>query len=623
MLEGFDESCIDVGGNRSATYTNLKSDNYIFKVKGANNDNIWNEEATLLKVNILPPPWRTWWAYIIYTLLIIGGLLIIRQNAIKGEKMKLSLRLEKVEKEKLKELHQLKLKYFTDISHEFRTPLTLITSPLEELLQSKKGSRWVRKKLKTMFYSSKRLMLLVDQILEFREIESGDYKVNLEPVSLQDYLVQVVDSFKTVADKKSIQLDFEYNCLHSMYKIDKDKLDKILFNLLSNAFKFTPNGGRISLKAISKMISGKELINLYISDTGIGIDKNEINKVFKRFYTVKSENSGSGIGLSLTKSLVEILKGKIAIVKSDKNGTDFVVQLPLEKSNEKPTIELQLKDFLKPIPLEFNPQLTDDEDIELHEDEVNKDCILIVEDTEDLRRYLKDNLKKTYKVYTATNGNEALKILNKKNLNLVISDVMMPEMDGIELCKTIKKSVELSHIPIILLTAKSSYMERLEGLEVGADDYIAKPFHLKEIKSRIRNILENRKRLQYKFKNLNYFENIEIEVGLHDEKLLEKLIKLLEEKIEDPTLTVNDISKELGLSRVHLFRKMKAIAGMTPSAFIKDFRMKKAKAIFSKNPSAPIAEVAYSVGFQDVKYFGKCFKKHFGKSPSKIKTPVK
>ena len=621
-LEGFDEDWIDAGNNRTATYTNLKSDNYTFMVKGANNDNIWTELPTMLKIHVLPPPWKTWWAYLIYSLLIIIGLLIIRQNAVKGEKMRLNLKLEKIEKEKLKELHQLKLKYFTDISHEFRTPLTLITSPLEELLESKKGNKWLRKKLKTMYYSSKRLLHLVDQILEFREIESGNYKVNQEPVLFKDYLQQVIDSFKILADKKSIQLNFHYACLHPKYNIDKDKLDKILYNLLSNAFKFTPIGGRISLDVSSTTVKGKEKVSLKLSDTGIGINQQETNKVFKRFYKTKSQNSGSGVGLSFTKTLVEILGGTIEILKSDKNGTEFLVQLPLGHTEDEAVAQNGNFHFLKPVPLEYGPISSDDTPMEIDDAAQANDKLLIVEDTQELRNYLKDHLKKKYKVYTASHGKEALKIIKKRNINLVLSDVMMPEMDGIELCESIKTSPELSHIPIILLTAKTSYLERLEGLNVGADDYIAKPFYLKEIESRIHNILENRKRLQSKFQSLNYFEKIDVDLGSPDEKLLKKLINFLEQNIEDPALTVDTISKEIGLSRVHLFRKMKAIAGMSPSAFIKDFRMKKAKAIILKNPSASVSEVAYSVGFQDVKYFSKCFKKHFGKSPTKIRNAI-
>lgn len=618
MLEGFDEDWINAGNNRTASYTNLKSGQYTFKVKGANNDNIWNNIPTELKINVLPPPWKTWWAYLLYTLLIISGLYMIRYNALKGAKMKLNLEIEKVEKERLKELHQLKLKYFTDISHEFRTPLTLITSPLEELLEAKKVNKWTRKKLKTMYYSSKRLLLLVEQILEFREIESGNYKVKAEPLALEDYLLQVVESFKILADKKSIQLNFEYHCSHPAYELDKDKLDKILFNLLSNAFKFTPVGGTIFLEVNTDVTNAQSVVNFSVSDTGSGIDKLDIEKIFNRFYTTKSHNSGSGIGLALTKSLVEILKGNIKVVKSDKKGTEFLVQLPLMPTDKIPQNATEKINFSKPIPLEYSPQISTQIEKQLIDSDSDKENILIVEDTDELRDYLKSQLKKTYNISVAENGKKALKLLKQKNISLVISDIMMPKMDGIELCEYIKKTPEISHIPIILLTAKTSYEERLAGLDVGADDYIAKPFHIKEIKSRIKNILSNRKRLQNKFKTLNYFENSVIDIGSQDEKLLEKLIKLLEEKLDDPTLTVDEISKELGLSRVHLFRKMKAISGMTPSSFIKDFRLKKAKSIFVANANASVAEVAYNVGFQDVKYFSKCFKKYFGKSPNQL-----
>lgn len=616
-LQGFSEDWNYIKNNRAATFTNLEEGTYQFQVKGSNNDGVWNEEATILTINVLPPPWKTWWAFLGYSIILILGFLMIRQNAIKGAKMKMNLKLEQLEKEKWKEIHQLKLKYFTDVSHEFRTPLTLITNPLEEILESEKGGKWIRKRLKTMHYNSRRMLLLIDQILEIRELETGHSKLKLSAVNLHNHLGNVVDSFKALADKKRIRLRYTSQLIQELHMVDTDKLEKIFYNLLSNAFKFTPEGGIISVEFERFKQIEQDWFRFLVSDTGIGIEKENIFKIFDRFYTNSSEGSGAGIGLSLTKSLVELQKGSIRVKSARLKGSTFIIELPFSKAQNKIDLPAGNKNFTKPIPLEYSPThngfTTKEENLEA---DAQEDTILIVEDIAELRNYLKEQLSKKYKILLAANGLEALEKLRKKGASLILSDIMMPEMDGFELCKQVKSEPELCHIPIILLTAKSSHINRLEGLEHGADDYISKPFIMREVKFRIKNILSNRKLLQKKFKESSLITDIStIKINSYDEKLLKKLIEIVEKNIDEPTLTVEFLSKEVALSRVHLFRKLKSITGMTPTDFIKDYRMKRATQLLATQKLS-ISEVAYEVGFQDVHYFGKCFKKAYGTSPS-------
>jgi len=618
QLQGFNNEWNYIGNKRSATFTNLQDGTYYFKVKGSNNDGVWNENARTLTIHMLPPPWKTWWAFLIYAIIIISGFFIVRQNAIKGAKMKMSLKLEQIEKEKWKEIHQLKLKYFTDVSHEFRTPLTLITNPLEEILQSNKGGKWIRKRLRTMQHSSRRMLLLIDQILEIRELETGHSRLKLAPVHIESQVRQIVDSFKALADKKQIRLNYQPETIEQKHLVDADKLEKIFYNLLSNAFKFTPEGGVITVKFSLKPNEKQDVFVFEIVDTGIGISKENIDKIYDRFYTNRQDGSGAGIGLSLTKSLVAINKGEIAVESSKSEGTRFTIQIPfsraqgnlpsehfLGKSNKNPLVPPDIHQTLT-----FNDKKIPEEDL------ISEETILIAEDTVELRNYLKEQLGKKYRIIVTTNGKEALEKIRKKGASLVLSDVMMPEMDGFELCKQIKSEPELCHIPVILLTAKSSHVDRLEGLEYGADDYISKPFIMREVKTRIKNILANRKILHEKFKSNSYLPDLtKTPVNSLDEKLLKNLVQTVENNIDEPTLTVEFLSKKLGLSRVHLFRKLKVLLGTTPTDFIKDFRMKRAASLLQQQ-KLNVSEIAYSVGFQDVHYFGKCFRKAYGVSPS-------
>ncbi|GMQ27875.1 hybrid sensor histidine kinase/response regulator transcription factor [Algoriphagus confluentis] len=610
MLEGFDEDWVMAGNRRSATYTSLPEGGYRFLVKGSNNDGVWNDEPIALKLVIRPPFWRTWWAYLSYGVLIVSGFWFIRHNAIRSAQLKHNFKLEQLERKKWKEIHDLKLNYFIDVSHEFKTPLTLIINPLEELLGGKEKDSWVKDQLKISYFNAKRLQLLVNQILEIREIETGHSKLNTNPLFLRSLLEDVIDSFKALADRRKIKLISDLDSLPEVpLLIDQDKIEKILFNLLSNAFKFTPEGGEIRLMA--RRLTG-QVYQFEISDSGEGIPAEELPKVFDRFFKKHNNSHGAGIGLSLTKSLIQVMGGKIHAYSQLGKGSSFLLDIPFESSQE--TVSAKLP-FIKPLPMDYQESWTESQVLEEQEEEQEEGILLFVEDNADLRKYFKENFKKDFKVITSKNGLVGLEKARKKNPVLIVSDVMMPEMDGFEFCHRIKSSPETSHIPVILLTAKDSQLNKLEGLSLGADDYLSKPFNLLELKARIKNLVANRKAIHKKYREwmLNP-KAAETSQGNLDDQLLLKIHQIVDSKLDQPNLTVEFIGQEIGLSRVHIFRKIKALTGLSPSDLIKNYRITKACELLSRG-DLNVSEVAYSVGFQDVHYFSKVFRKVKKMSP--------
>lgn len=611
MLQGFDDEWIYSQNRRSATYTRLPAGVYTFMVKGSNNDGVWNTEPLELQIVMLPPPWRTWWAYCIYVVLIVIGFLVIRYNAVKSTQLKHNLRLEQLEKEKLKEIHELKLSYFIDVSHEFRTPLTLIVSPLEEIVSARVGNEWLKSRLKVMLFNAKRLLLLIDQILEIRELESGHHVIQHKPLFLSSVMQEIIDSFKGLADKQQISLRYRERKIDELpLLIDQDKLEKVFFNLLSNAFKFTPEGGEIAIT-----VSARDHVYYFeVKDTGQGIDEAIIERVFDRFFQNGKNNYGAGIGLSVTKLLVEVMGGTIRVESKRNAGTRFFITLPLRPAPNGGLEPASAPAFQKPVPLEYQHAVLEGKQEVKGQPE--KETLLVVEDNKDLKAYLVDQLSAEYDVVTANNGEKGLKKARRTGPALIVSDVMMPKMDGFELCRQLKSTDELCHIPVILLTAKNSHIHKLEGLEHGADDYLSKPFSILELKARIKNILQNRKLLHEKYRSaIHRSAAKEITLNSYDEQLLTKLHRIMEENLDKSNLTVEYLGDQVGLSRVHLFRKLKALTGLTPSEFIRDFRMKHAGEML-KTGKFRVADVADSVGFQDVQYFSKVFKKETGKSPS-------
>lgn len=615
-LDGFDEDWVYTKNKPRITYTNLRKGDYIFYAKGSNNDGVWNENPLKLQITVLPPPWQTWWAYGIYTFLILGGFYIVRNNGIKSAKLKHSLKIEQLEKERWKDVHDLKLQYFMDVSHEFRTPLTLISAPLEEILKENKLTPKVKLLSKTMDLNVKRLQLLIDQILELRALETGHSKLYLEPINLKLHIAEIINSFKTLADKNNIKLLLttanQNSTKEQLVLVDQDKLDKIFFNLIYNAFKFTPSGGEIELKVKTKNKPSHISYQFVLKDTGIGIEPELLPDIFDRFKKKDQARSGTGIGLALTKSLVEIMNGIIEVKSDIGKGTTFTINLNFDKAKVDDKLA-ETSSYAMPFPIEQEVLIDEVIDEEIT---VDQPQVLIVEDNKELRNYLKDKLKPDYAVICANNGKEGLEKAEKYGPDIIISDVMMPEMDGLELCKAIKSNKALCHIPVLLLTAKVSKISKIEGFETGADAYLAKPFSLEELQLRIKNILKNQAQLQQKYQNIStpYLSEDQL-LNPQDEKLMASILNIIKDHMDQPNFTVEFLGAEAGLSRVHLFRKLKSLTGMSPSEFIRDIRMKNAcKLLETQNYKA--SDVAYMVGFQDPKYFSICFKKHTGFSPS-------
>ena len=653
-LENWDQDWVLANSQRRyVSYSNLEAGDYIFKLESANQDNIWNAEPVELAVKVHPPIWKTWWMYIIYCLFIIGLMWVFRNFILIKERFQTELRLQKFEQEKIKEVNKIKLQFFTNVSHEFKTPLTLILGPLERLINSEQTSESVKESLLMMQRNANQLFKLIQQVLEFRKIENNEMHLNLEQLEIVSYLKELVASFDELCAKQNITLQFtsELDVFEDYF--DVDKLDKIFNNLISNALKFTPEGGNISLslKRVNNKFSYKttdnhkidDFIQIEVSDSGSGIPSSKIPLIFKRFYQADSEKSnnatGSGVGLALTKALVNLHKGDIYVESEENCGSNFVVRLPVafDYSN----IEIEATDFFAENQSVLDVELTeasenynyvDDEDDKIidrfedadfdaddieHEDELEevRPTLLVVEDNSDMREFIVSLLKEQYDVIEASNGKEGLDKTLELMPDLIVSDIMMPEMNGMEMCAEIKTNEITSHIPIILLTAKASVENRIAGIKVGADAYIPKPFNAELVFARISNLLSSRKLLRSKFSMASEDEQYRKDlINDFDKKFLDRAESVIEANLMNTEFGVNDLGSELGFSRMQLYRKLKSITTLSANEFIRSYRLKKA-AEYLKTSEMNISEILYQVGFSNRSYFTKCFKKQYDVTP--------
>lgn len=615
-LEGFDNQWITSDGKKnSATYTNLTNGTYDFRVKEVNGK--FEGKEISLKIIVLPPFWKSWIAYIIYAILIFSTLISLRHLILVRERINNRIEHERLEAQHIHEIDSLKIKFFTNISHEFRTPLTLILAPAEKLLIDLKDKPEV-KYLKLIEQNAKRLLQMVNQLLDFRKMEVQGFNYNPSFGDIVAFLNEAVSSFNNLSEQKHIELVFRSRVKELNTYFDKDKLEKIMFNLLSNAFKFTPGYGQVSVslavETTNKQLNNETSANLVIKieDTGIGIPEDKIEKIFTRFFQVDSTGQvekGTGIGLSLVAEFVKLHDGEIFVTSEIGKGSCFTLHLPVNNSGllADPTDE--------PVE-EINhfPVIIADKS-EKHFDS-ERPVLLIAEDNDDLRFYLKDNLLEHYQIHEASNGEEALKKIQKIVPDLIISDIMMPGMDGIELCRRVKSDRTICHIPLILLTARSSEQQQLEGIGKGADDYITKPFNFQILEAKIANIISSRKNLRLLFKNKLQIEPHEITVTSLDEQFMRKALELVEKNIAITDYSVETMSRDLGMSRTLLYKKILALTGKPPLEFIRSLRLKRAALLLSKS-QMNVSEIAFQVGFNDPKYFSKHFKNEFGVLPSK------
>jgi signal transduction histidine kinase/ligand-binding sensor domain-containing protein/DNA-binding response OmpR family regulator len=621
MLEGFDKNWILTDSkHRKATYTNLDPGSYIFKVKASNNDNTWNENAKSIKIKILPPWWKAPFAYITYILLFIAALFYFRQRVLGRERMNQKIQNERLEAQRRQELDLVKIKFFTNISHELRTPLTLILTPIEKILKHTTDIDQKRQ-IQLIYRNARRLLNLVNQLLDFRKMEVQEFRLIPTLGDIVEFVKEASWSFIDLSEKKEINLEFHSNVGSLQVFFDQDKLEKILFNLLSNAFKFTPVKGNVGVGL--SVIEDSEnddreqvLAEIKITDTGIGIPKEKQELIFERFFqnNIPSSiiNQGTGIGLSIVKEFVRLHGGTIQVESEPDKGSCFTVILPLQKGKHLHPVEKnQIKETLA-IDLSLH-----EADLEppLPETDNKKSVLLLIDDNEDFRFYLKDNLKEHFRIIEAANGKEGWRQALSHIPDLIVSDVMMPEVNGIELNKKIKTDPRTSHIPIILLTAHTSPDQKIEGYEAGADDYITKPFNYELLQSRIKNLILQRKKLQKIFHKQIEIQPHEITVTSLDEKLISKALELVEKNISNADFSVEELSRELGMSRVNLYKKLLSITGKTPIEFIRVIRLKRAAQLLGKSQLS-VSEIAYNVGFNNPKYFSKYFKEEFDMLPS-------
>lgn len=622
-LEGMDDDWVYTAKNRQfAIYNQLKKGSYTFNVKAMDENGLWSDTITQLKIYKRPAFYETWWAYVIYMLLFILFVYYAYARAKNRIKLRNDLQIAQIEKEKSEELTQTKLRYFTNISHDFLTPLTILSCLIDDAEMTNKNKI---SQFDSMRSSINRLRRLLQQVLDFRKVESGNMKLNLSSGDIVIFIREVCyNNFLPLMKKKNIDFSFNSSPLHLQAWFDADKIDKIIFNLLSNAFKYTPENGNVEV-ILNKYSTGNySHLVIKIKDSGRGISEDDINKIFKRFYsnkTKEAENS-NGIGLNLTKDLIGIHHGSIQVDSKPGEGSLFTIDIPIDKefyiSSESENISI-LEGAADVLLSESSIQETIS-DIALNEDTIkgnneNDIRILLVEDNEELLLLMKNILSKYYNVIPSRNGNQALDLIKENDIDIVISDVMMPEMDGLELCRTLKSDIEISHIPVILLTAKNRPEDRIECYNAGADGYITKPFELKVLEARINSFITYKKAKQQKFQSNKEINISALDYPSLDEEFLQKAIRIIEQHLSDSEFDVTIFAEKLHLSKSSLYRKIKTMTGLSPVEFTRNIRLKHACLIL-QNQSLPISEVAYTVGFSDPNYFTLCFKAEFNITPT-------
>ena len=630
FLEGSDKKWNFLGNQNSVTFRKLQPGKYVFKVKASSPDAVWSDgNIASIIIVVRPPWWASWWAYIIYFILFIALLYLvwlfvkIRIQTANG------LKIERARREKEEELHQEKLQFFTNISHEFRTPLTLIIGPLEKL-QYEEIDPEKKSNIKLMLRNANRLLSMVNQLLDFRKTERGQMKLKVQRLDIVQSISEIILSFEELRKQRNVSLLFSCAEKELWAWFDLEFLNKSITNLLSNAFKFTPDGGKISISLLStKDALDNNQLEITVTDNGKGIQPKDINNIFDRFYQGKEKSNmqqGSGIGLHLVKNLIELHHGTIEVESTPAIQTSFKITLPIDKS-------AYLKDELIEVEEQESKSEIEEQNEEIHKTTNSADNskknqrkrILIVEDNADIRSYIRSILGTNYSIEEAENGAIGLEAAVLQDFDLIISDIMMPEMDGIEMCKQLKKSIETSHIPIILLTAKSDIENRIEGLSIGADSYITKPFHPQHLTIRVEKLIELRDMLQERYSrkiSLGEMHNQNMKSESPDELFLQKAISIILDKMIETEFNGDSLAQEIGISRMGLHRKIKALTGQSTGEFIRNIRLKKACELLS-NQGKNISEVCYDVGFNSPSYFTTCFTEVYKMTPTDFVKSIK
>lgn len=622
QLVNHDDGWQKVGNRREAYYTNVPPGYYIFKVKGTNNDGIWSGHEAAVEIIISPAWYNTYWAYSLYIVIITGLLVWGIQTIVNRERLQTQLQVEHMELSKMQELDEMKSSFFANISHEFRSPLTLILGPLKAMYDNVEFSS-IKEQVSMMIRNAESLLNLINQLLELSKLESGKMRLEAVEQDVCKFLKPVIHSFSSFAARKNISYKVTVPKGEISIFFDREKLEKIVVNLLSNAFKYTPEFGHVAFE----LVEGKDRVTLVVKDDGIGIPEDEMEYIFNRYYRVRDaknkKSKGTGIGLSLTKELVELHRGEIDLESKENEGSVFIVHLkkgtdhlnPEDFSSTDGEFKYENQELFKSDQQANAQPLA--ESLESLEDQEKQPLVLIIEDNNDIRGYIKQILEPDYRIIESDNGMDGSELALERIPDLIISDIMMPGLDGFEVCKKVKEDMKTSHIPVILLTAKASNDSALEGFEKGADYYITKPFNPKLLALRVRNVLNIHDHIKNNLlnkKTLN-IEPANVKIASRDESFIKDAMRIVEDNMSNSEFYVDDLGRELGLSRMQLYRKLKGLIGQSANEFVRSIRLKRAAQLIRQN-QLTISEITYQVGFNDLQYFRDCFKKQFGVNPS-------
>ena len=659
ILDGFEKQWTFADRQRSVTYTNLPKGDYIFRVRSTNSDGVWVDNERILNITILPSFWETPLAYVLYVCFVLLIIFVAVYILFTIYRLKHEVSVEQ-------QISDIKLRFFTNISHELRTPLTLIAGPVEQVLKNDKLPADAREQLVVVERNTNRMLRLVNQILDFRKIQNKKMKMQVQQLNVVAFVRKIMDNFESVAEEHNIDFLFQTEKEALNLWVDADKFEKIVFNLLSNAFKYTPNG-----KMITVFIREDEgTVSVGVQDQGIGIAENKRKSLFVRFENLVDKNifnqASSGIGLSLVKELVEMHKATISVDSRLGEGSCFKVDFLKGKEHYNSSVEFILEDSAAPLSMErivdiansslqTEAAIVDAPDLKVSaakeeaEESSSKELMLLVEDNQELRSFLRSIFASTYRVVEASDGMEGWSKALKYLPDIIISDVMMPEKDGIEMTRELRADMTTSHIPIILLTAKTTIESKLEGLEYGADDYITKPFSATYLQARVENLLMQRKKLQNFYRDsLTHVTVSETpvaqgetlaghasaepvssaaeepampEMSPNDRKFMDKLVDLMEQNMDNGELVVDDLVRELAVSRSVFFKKLKTLTGLAPIEFIKEMRIKRAAQLIETG-EFNMTQISYMVGINDPRYFSKCFKAQVGMTPTEYREKV-
>ncbi|MCO5937130.1 ATP-binding protein [Mucilaginibacter sp. RB4R14] len=618
MMQGFNKNWISADNlTRKATYTNLDAGDYTFKVRAAN-PGFWKSKELTLYIKILPPFWKTTVAYILYALLFIGILLFIRSRGIRKLRLEFLLEKEREEAQRMHDLDLMKIRFFTNVSHEFRTPLSLIIAPVDNIVKQI-AEPGIKKQLLLVNRNAKRLLNLVNQLLDFRKMEYQELKLHKTPGDIVEFIRDLSYSFTDVAEQKQIGFVFDSEIEEYYTSFDYEKIERILFNLLSNAYKFTHAGGQVSvlLNLKSYTAGGDNQFEIRVIDTGIGIHPDKQEKIFEPFFQNDIPgtmlNQGSGIGLSIVKEFVRLHAGELTVESELNQGSCFTVMIPLQELNKNLFTD-------KPVHLQHydeNSSIANNTEIQVRDNrDGKKPVVLLVEDNDDFRFYIKDNLKDSFQIIEAENGKRGWQKALAQHPNLIVSDITMPEMNGIDLCIKIKNDKRTSHIPVILLTAVAGEEQQLKGLGTGATDYMTKPFNFEILLSKIRNILLQQEHMRKTYQKQVEANPTELIVDSPDEGFIKKVLMLIDNNIANPNFSVEELSNEMFVSRYTLYKKTLQMTGKTPNELVRQMRLKRAAQLLETG-HLTISQICNKVGFKSQKYFVKTFKAEYDMLPSR------